>query len=81
MSEECQGIARPLAAGFFLLGAGSFYGSIFLNSDSGLIKHIWLVVLSVVVIGVLGGILMMALDAEADAEADAARHARRKVVP
>ena len=69
-------IVRSLAGGFFLLGAGSFYGSIFLNSDSALIKLIWLVILSVVVVGVLGGILKMARDAEADA----ARLARRKVI-
>ena len=70
-------MARPLAGGFFLLGAGSFYASILLSPDSSPIKILWLVVLSMIVLAVLGAVFLVARESEADA----ARRARRKVTP
>ena len=70
-------IVRPLAAGFFLIGAGSFYGSIFTNNGSSTLNLIWLILLSAVVLGVLMGIFYMAKDAERDA----VRKAQRKLTP
>jgi len=71
-------IVRPLAAGFFLVGAGSFYGSIFTNNAGGsLLNLIWLILLSIVVLGLLVGIFVMAKDAERDA----VRKAQRRLTP
>src|SRR2546422_5506005 len=46
-------IARPLAGGFFVVGAGSFYGSIFPGRASGLAKLMYLILLSILVMVVL----------------------------
>lgn len=71
-------IVRPLTAAFFLIGAGSFYGSIFTNAGEPVILVvIWIVLLSILVVGALAAIFLMARDAEAEA----ARKARRKVIP
>lgn len=71
-------IARPLAGGFFLIGAGSFYGSIFTNNAGGsLLNLIWVILLSVIVLGVLAGIFVMSRDAERDAM----RKAQRRLTP
>jgi uncharacterized membrane protein YbhN (UPF0104 family) len=70
-------LARPLAGGFFVIGAGSFYGSIFTGGSSDLAKLLYLILLSVLVIVVLGAIFVMARDAERDA----IRKAQRKHIP
>ena len=70
-------VARPLAGGFFVIGAGSFYGSIFTSGSSDLAKLLYLILLSVLVIVVLMAIFVMARDAERDA----VRRAQRKRIP
>ena len=70
-------VARPLAGGFFVIGAGSFYGSIFTGGASDLGKLLYLILLSVLVIIVLAAIFVMARDAERDA----IRKAQRKHIP
>src|SRR5437867_13273080 len=70
-------IARPLAGGFFVIGAGSFYGSIFTGGSSDLAKLLYLILLSVLVIIVLAAIFVMARDAERDA----IRKAQRRHIP
>src|SRR5436309_13414402 len=40
-------IARPLAGGFFVVGAGSFYGSIFTGGASDFAKPMYLILLSI----------------------------------
>ncbi len=70
-------IARPLAGGFFVVGAGSFYGSIFTGGSSDFAKLLYLILLSILVMIVLGAIFVMARDSEKDA----VRRARRKYIP
>jgi hypothetical protein len=70
-------IARPLAGGFFVVGAGSFYGSIFTGGSTDFAKLLYLIVLSILVMIVLGAIFVMARDAEKDA----VRRAQRKYIP
>lgn len=69
-------IVRPLAAAFFLLSAGSFYGSVITAPEDGL-RFLWFVVLSILVVIVLAAIFVMARQGEADA----ARRAQRRVTP
>src|SRR5213594_3739177 len=68
-----RAIARPLAGGFFVVGAGSFYGSIFTGGSNDFAKLMYLILLSIV----LGAIFVMARDAEKDA----IRRAQRKYIP
>ena len=70
-------IARPLAGGFFVVGAGSFYGSIFTGPSSDFAKLMYLILLSILVMIVLGAIFVMAKDAEKDM----VRRAQRKYIP
>src|SRR6267378_2594951 len=70
-------LARPLAGGFFVIGAGSFYASIFTGGASDFGKLLYLILLSVLVVIVLGAIFVMARDAERDA----IRKAQRKHIP
>src|SRR5438445_10928628 len=70
-------IARPLAGGFFVVGAGCFYGSIFTGGSSDFAKLMYLILLSILVMIVLGAIFVMARDAEKDA----IRRAQRKYIP
>jgi len=70
-------MAKPLAGGFFLIGAGSFYGSIFTGGAEDVLKLVYMIVLSVLVIIVLGAIFVMARDAEKDA----IRKAQRRHIP
>jgi len=70
-------IARPLAGGFFVVGAGSFYGSIFAGNSSDFAKLMYLILLSILVMIVLGAIFVMARDAEKEA----VRRAQRKYTP
>ncbi|TLZ44388.1 MAG: hypothetical protein E6K19_04675 [Methanobacteriota archaeon] len=70
-------IARPLAGGFFVISAGSFYGSIFAGGSSDLAKLLYTILLSILVMIVLGAIFVMARDAERDA----IRKAQRRHIP
>src|SRR5437867_12575069 len=70
-------IARPLAGGFFVVGAGSFYGSIFTGGASDFAKPMYLIFLSILVMIVLRAIFVMAKDAERDA----VRRAQRRYIP
>ena len=70
-------VARPLAGAFFVIGAGSFYGSIFTGGSSDLAKLLYLILLSVLVVIVLAAIFVMARDAERDA----IRKAQRRHIP
>src|SRR5213592_2618371 len=65
------------ALGFYVIGAGSFYGSIFSGGASDLGKLLYLILLSVLVIIVLAAIFVMARDAERDA----IRKAQRRHIP
>jgi peptidoglycan/LPS O-acetylase OafA/YrhL len=76
-STHDRKIARPLAAGFFVIGAGSFYGSIFTGGSSDIAKLVYLILLSIFVMVVLAAIFVMARDAEQDA----VRRAMRKHTP
>ena len=70
-------VTRPLAGGFFVLGAGSFYGSIFTGGSTDFAKLMYLILLSILVMIVLGAIFVMAKDAERDA----VRQAQRRYNP
>src|SRR6266566_1480463 len=76
-STHDRKIARPLAGGFFVIGAGSFYGSIFTGGATDVAKLLYLILLSVLVVIVLAAIFVMARDAELDA----IRKAQRKHIP
>jgi len=69
-------IVRPLAGAFFLISAGSFYGSILTAPEDGL-RFVWFVILSILVVAALGGIFVMARQGEADR----VRRAQRRVIP
>ena len=68
---------RMLAGGLFVIGAGSFYGSILTSRNDVATQVLWLVVLSVIVVIVLAGVFVMARQAEATA----ARAAQRRLTP
>src|SRR2546427_2055953 len=70
-------IARPLAGGFFVVGAGSFYGSIFTGGSSDFAKLMYLILLSILVMIVLGAVFGMSKDAWRDA----VRQAQRRYIP
>jgi hypothetical protein len=70
-------IARPLAGAFFVISAGSFYGSIFTGDSESVAKLAYTVILSILVMIALGAIFMMARDSEQDA----IRKARRRHIP
>src|SRR3989475_8315101 len=53
-------IARPLAGGFFLVGAGSLFRSIFTGHSRGLPKPLYLVLLSILVMVAPRAIFIMA---------------------
>src|SRR5256712_12230535 len=57
-------IARPLAGGFFVVGAGSFYGSIFTGPSSDFAKLLYLILLFILAVVVLESIFVMAQGAE-----------------
>src|SRR5207247_3693988 len=76
-STHDRKIARPLAGGFFVIGAGSFYGSIFTGNSTDVAKLLYLILLSILVMIVLAAIFVMARDAEQDA----VRRARRRHTP
>ena len=70
-------IARPLAGGFFVIAAGSFYGSIFTGGSSDVAKLAYTVFLSILMMIALDAIFVMARDAERDA----IRKAQRRHIP
>jgi peptidoglycan/LPS O-acetylase OafA/YrhL len=70
-------IVRPLAGAFFVISAGCFYGSIFAGGSDSLAKLLYLILLSILVVGALGAIFVMARDAEQDA----IRKAQRRHIP
>jgi len=70
-------IARPLAGAFFVIGAGSYYGSIFTGGSDQFAKLLFLVLLSILVIIALTAIFVMTRDAEHDA----VRRAQRRHIP
>jgi len=69
--------SRPLAAAFFVISVGSFYAAVFTNQDSPLLKVIWLVLLSILVVGALVGLFVLIRDAERDAM----RKSQRRITP
>ncbi len=76
-STHDRRMARPLAGAFFVIGAGSLYGSIFTGGSSDLAKLAYLILLSILVMIVLAAIFVMSRDAEQDA----VRRAMRKHTP
>jgi peptidoglycan/LPS O-acetylase OafA/YrhL len=76
-STQDRRMARPLAGAFFVIGAGSLYGSIFTGGSSDLAKLAYLILLSILVMVVLAAIFVMSRDAEQDA----VRRAMRKHTP
>src|SRR3989449_8813235 len=76
-STHDRKIARPLAGGFFVIGAGSFYGSIFTGGSTDIAKLLYLILLSILVMIVLAAIFVMARGAEQDA----VRRAMRRATP
>src|SRR2546429_9982301 len=59
-------IARPLAGGFFVVGAGSFYGSIFTGGGGGFAEILDLILLSSLVMIVLRGVFCMGKEPEGE---------------
>ena len=70
-------LMKPVAAAFFVIGAGSFYGSIVTTPNSGVLQLVWIVLLSILVIIVLFGIYWSARGEERDA----IRRSQRKLTP
>ncbi len=71
-------IVMPLAAAFFVIGIGSFYGSILANPGSGALNQLVLIVIeSIFVVIVLTAIYMMTRSGEQDK----IRKSQRKVTP
>ncbi len=70
-------VIRPLAGAFFVIGAGSYYGAIFTNTDTTLVKVLWTVLLSVFVVAALFAIFW----SSRETEQDAIRKSQRKVTP
>src|SRR2546429_2917136 len=59
-------IARPLAGGFFVVGAGSFYGSNFTGGSNDFAELMYLILLLILLMIVPRAIFVMAKDAEKD---------------
>jgi uncharacterized membrane protein len=77
-STHNRSVAFPLAGAFFVIGVGSFYGSIFADSNqSNLGKLVLALILSVFVVIVLVTIFYMARSSERDA----IRKSQRRVTP
>jgi hypothetical protein len=70
-------VLKPVAAAFFLIGVGSFYGSIVTTPGAGLLQMIWIVILSVFVLVVLGWIYY----SSRQEERDAIRRSQRRMTP
>ncbi len=77
-STHNRSIAFPLAGAFFVIGIGSFYGSIFVDANQSSFGKLALsVILSIFVVIVLVTIWYMARNTERDA----VRKSQRKVTP
>ncbi len=77
-STHNRSVAFPLAGAFFVIGIGSFYGSIFVDSNQSDFGKLALsVILSIFVVIVLATIWYMARNAERDV----VRKSQRKVTP
>lgn len=77
-STHNRTIAFPLAGAFFVIGAGSFYGSIFVDANqSSFGKLVLSLILSVFVVIVLLTIFYMSRQSESDA----IRKSQRRVTP
>ena len=77
-STHNRSVAFPLAGAFFVIGVGSFYGSIFVDANqSGLGKLVLACIESVFVLIVLLTIFYQSRRAEADA----IRQSQRRVTP
>lgn len=71
-------VAFPLAGAFFVIGIGSFYGSVFVNdAETSGGKLLWGLVISIFVVIVLLTVFYMARQSERDA----IRKGQRKVTP
>ncbi len=71
-------IVMPLSAAFFVIGIGSFYGSILANPGSGSLNQLILIVLeSIFVVIVLAAIYIMSHQAESDK----VRKSQRRITP
>ncbi len=71
-------IVMPLSAAFFVIGIGSFYGSILANPGSGALNQLVLIVIeSIFVVIVLTAIYLMSRQGERDK----VRKSQRKVTP
>ncbi len=77
MGSHNRTIAMPLAAAFFVIGIGSFYGSIAVDTTDALNKLILMVIESIFVIIVLTAIWTMSRQSEEDK----VRKSQRKVTP
>jgi cbb3-type cytochrome oxidase subunit 3 len=76
-STDEKKVIRPLAGAFFVIGVGSYYGAIFTNGDSQLLKVVWLVILSIFTVLVLFWIFW----ASREGERDTIRRSQRKLTP
>jgi len=77
-STHNRTITFPLAGAFFVIGVGSFYGSIFVDANQGDLGKLALsVILSIFVVIVLATIFYMSRQSERDA----IRKSQRKVTP
>lgn len=77
-STHNRSVAFPLAGAFFVIGIGSFYGSIFVDpAQSSFGKLALSVILSIFVVIILGTIFYMSRQSERDA----VRKSQRKVTP
>ena len=77
-STHNRSVAFPLAAAFFVIGIGSFYGSVFVNgNETSGGKLLWGLVISVFTIIVLVTIFYMSREGESDK----IRKSQRKVTP
>lgn len=77
MGSHNRTIAMPLAAAFFVIGIGSFYGSIAADTTDALNKLVLMVVLSIFVVIVLIAIWTMSRQSEEQQ----VRKSQRKVTP
>ena len=77
-STHNRTIVMPLSAAFFVIGIGSFYGSILANPGSGALNQLVLIVIeSIFVVIVLAAIYVMSHQAESDK----VRKSQRRITP
>ena len=77
-STHNRSVAFPLAGAFFVIGVGSFYGSVLVDSNQGSLgKLAFSLILSVFVVSVLVTIFYMSRQSERDAM----RKSQRRITP